>query len=303
VTTQLSPAPSMETELNPSHLTRAADLLWNWAASFLPHLVTALVILVAGVLLANWMQRALHRFLARMSHVDATVNQFLTSALSYVVLVLVIVAVLTQLGVQTTSLLAVLGAAGLAIGLALQGTLSNIAAGLMLLWLRPFHLGDFIEVPTVTGMAGKVKEIGLFVCQLETFDGLFLFVPNSSLWNAPLKNHTRNSGRIISINVAVPAAANIDRARMALLEVATKDSRILKAPEPAVFIDNFTGGNFVLNLVCWTTPVGAGAVQRVIIENARGALAALGPEFAPPMVTRTVPPDTDPSRLMAPAQN
>ena len=101
----------------------------------------------------------------------------------------------------------------------------------------------------------------------------------------------------------MPAAANVERARAALLDVATKDSRILKVPEPAVFIDNFTGGNFILNLVCWTTPLGAGAVQRVIIENARSALAALGPEFAPPMVTRTVPPDSDPSRLMVQAQN
>jgi small conductance mechanosensitive channel len=293
----------MEGELNPSYLTHGADLVWNWAASFLPHFVTALVILVVGVLVANWTQRALGRVLAPSSHIDATVKLFLASMLRYAVLVLVVVAALTQLGVQTTSLLAVLGAAGLAIGLALQGTLSNIAAGLMLLWLRPFHLGDFIEVPTVAGMAGNVKEIGLFACQLETFDGLFLFVPNSSLWNAPLKNHSRNSGRIVSINVAVPAAADIERARQALLDVAAKNSCILEAPEPAVFIDNFTGGNFVLNLVCWSAPLSAARVQRVIIENARSALAELGPEFGPPMVTRTVPPDADPSRLMAPAQD
>jgi small conductance mechanosensitive channel len=290
----------MEGEFNSSHLTRGADLVWNWATSFLPHFVTALVILVAGVLVANWTQRALGRVLARSSHIDATVKLFLASMLRYAVLVLVVVAALTQLGVQTTSLLAVLGAAGLAIGLALQGTLSNIAAGLMLLWLRPFHLGDFIEVPTAAGMAGKVKEIGLFACQLETFDGPFLFVPNSSLWNAPLKNHTRNSGRMVSISVAVPVVADIERARQALLDVAAADSCILKAPAPAVFIDNFTGGNFVLNLVCWTTPLGAARVQRLIIENTRSALEALGPELAPSMVTRTVPPDTDPSRLMAP---
>jgi small conductance mechanosensitive channel len=292
----------MQGDLNPSHLTGAADLVWAWAASFLPNLVTALAILVAGILVANWSQRALRRFLARISHIDATVNLFLASMLRYVVLVLVIVAALTQVGVQTTSLLAVLGAAGLAIGLALQGTLSNIAAGLMLLWLRPFHLGDFIEVPSVAGVAGRVREIGLFVCQLETFDGLFLFVPNSSLWNAPLKNHTRNAARIISINVALPAAADVDCARTALLAMAAKDARLLKAPAPAVFLDNFTGGHLILTLVCWTTPLDAGAVQRAVIENARAALAALGPEFAPQMVTRTVPTDADPSRLI-PAQD
>jgi small conductance mechanosensitive channel len=293
----------MDADLNPSHLTRGAELAWSWAASFLPHFVAALAILVVGIMLANWTQRALRRFLARVSHVDATVKPFFAAIARYVVLVLVIVAALAQLGVETTSLLAVLGAAGLAVGLALQGTLSNIAAGLMLLWLRPFRMGDFIEVPSIAGMAGTVKEIGLFVCQLETFDGLFLFVPNSSLWNAPLKNHSRNRGRIVGLNVALPAAADSERARQALIGVAAQDARILKAPEPAVFVDTLSGGNVVLALVCWATPEGAGAVQRDIVESVRRALAALGPEFAPSMVTRTVPPDSDPARLMAPAQD
>jgi small conductance mechanosensitive channel len=293
-----------EAELSTNHLTRAADLAWSWAASFLPHFVTALAILMVGALVANWTQRALQRSLARLLNIDPTVRLFLASMLRYAVLVLVIVAALTQIGVQTTSLLAVLGAAGLAIGLALQGTLSNIAAGLMLLWLRPFHLGDFIEMlGGVAGITGKVKEIGLFTCQLETFDGVFLFVPNSQLWNAALKNHTRNSGRLVSIVVALPASADLERARQALLEVAVKHPLVVEAPAPAVFIDNFAGGNFVLNLICWTTPPGVAAVQRAIIENARSALAALGPEFAPPTVTRVVPPDTDPSRLMAPARD
>jgi small conductance mechanosensitive channel len=297
------PIAAVEAELNPAHLTRTADLVWAWAASFLPHLVTALVILIVGALVANWTQRGLQRSLARFLNIDPAVRLFLASMLRYAVLVLVIVAALTQIGVQTTSLLAVLGAAGLAIGLALQGTLSNIAAGLMLLWLRPFHLGDFIEVPAAASLAGRVTEIGLFTCQLETFDGVFLFVPNAALWNAALKNHTRNSGRLVSIIVTVPAAADIEQARRTLLDVAAKDPLILKIPEPAVFIDNFTGGNFVLNLVCWTTPLGVAAVQRAIIDNARTALAALGPGFAPPTVTRIVPPDTDPSRLMAPARD
>jgi small conductance mechanosensitive channel len=293
----------MEAELSPSHLTRIADLLWSWTASFLPHLVTALVILVVGALVANSTQRALQRSLARFLTIDPTVRLFLASLLRYAVLVVVIVAALTQLGVQTTSLLAVLGAGGLAIGLALQGTLSNIAAGLMLLWLRPFRLGDFIEVPAAASVAGKVTEIGLFTCQLETFDGVFLFVPNSALWNTSLKNHTRNSGRLVSIVVAMPASADIERARATVLEVAAKDPLILKMPEPAVFVDNFIGGSFVLNLVCWTTPLGVAAVQRAIIENARSALAALGPGFVPPTVTRIVPPDSDPSRLIAPARD
>ncbi|HUH84943.1 MAG TPA: mechanosensitive ion channel [Stellaceae bacterium] len=291
----------MHQELNTDQLTQVGALAWTWAAAILPRLVTALLILIAGIALANWAQRAVSRFLGRAQHLDPTVRPFLAAALRYALLVLVIVAALEQLGVQATSLLAVLGAAGLAIGLALQGTLSNIAAGLMLLWLRPFHVGEFIEVPSVAGVAGWVREIGLFVCQLETFDGLFLFVPNSALWNAPLKNHSRNLGRVLSLAVVVPATADRARARQALLDAATQDQRILKTPEPAVFIDNVSGGNLVLNLVCWTTPAGAGTVQRGIIERVERGLAALGPDFAASTVTRLVPPDTDPSRLMTSA--
>jgi small conductance mechanosensitive channel len=292
----------VEADLNPGHLTQGAELALGWAAAFLPRLVTALCILVVGIMLANWAQRALLRMLSHATHLDPTLKPFFGAIVRYTLLVLVILAALTQLGVQTTSLLAVVGAAGLAIGLALQGTLSNIAAGLMLLWLRPFRIGDFIEVPTLTGMAGKVMEIGLFVCQLETFDGLFLFVPNSTLWNAPLKNHSRNQGRIVSVNVAIPGAADTDRARRALVELAAQDPHILKAPAPAVFIDSIPGATLVVTLVCWTAPHDAGAFQRGIIEDIRRVLAALGPEFAPVTVTRTVPPDTDPSRLMIPVQ-
>ena len=128
----------------------------------------------------------------------------------YAVLILVLIVALSQVGIQTASLLAVVGAAGLAIGLAWQGTLSNFAAGLMLLWLRPFRIGDFIEVGAI---AGTVREMGLFACHLETFDGMFLFAPNSAIWNNLLKNHTRNAGRLVSIDVTVSSNADIDRAR------------------------------------------------------------------------------------------
>ena len=189
-------------------------------------------------------------------------------------LILVAIGALGQLGVQTTSLLAVIGAAGLAIGLALQGTLSNIAAGIMLLWLRPFHVGDFIEVG---GQSGTVEEIGLFVCQLRTYDGLFLFMPNSAIWNAALKNYTRNGGRLVSINVAVPAAIGLDRARQTLLAVAARTPSTLDHPAPAVFVDRVDDGAMVLNLAVWTTPQGTGTVQQ---RRHRGSQACISKHLA-----------------------
>src|SRR5665213_1666920 len=200
----------MDQPIQPQQLTHLADMGWRWTEAFLPHIVAAAATLAVGFVFIGWLGRALHRLLAHIGHMDNTLKPILVSLVRYVVLILVGIGALSQLGIQTTSLLAVLGAAGLAIGLALQGTLSNIAAGIMLLWLRPFHVGDFIEV---AGQSGAVEEIGLFVCQLRTFDGLFLFLPNSAIWNAPLKNHTRNGRRLVSVSVTLPGGADIDRAR------------------------------------------------------------------------------------------
>jgi len=269
---------------------------WRWTEAFLPHIVAAAATLAVGFVFIGWLGRALHRLLAHIGHMDNTLKPILVSLVRYVVLILVGIGALSQLGIQTTSLLAVLGAAGLAIGLALQGTLSNIAAGIMLLWLRPFHVGDFIEV---AGQSGAVEEIGLFVCQLRTFDGLFLFLPNSAIWNAPLKNHTRNGGRLVSVSVTLPGGADIDRARGTLIAVAERTPSALRAPSPWVFVDNFAGGNIVLTLAAWTTPQGAGTVERAIIEGAKRKLEALGDNFTPIQITRTIPPDADPSRYLA----
>ena len=141
-------------EFNSQRFTHLADLAWIWAAQFLPRLAAAVLILGVGFVAARWLSRAVNAALARAPHVDRTLHPVLVSVVRYAVLVLVAIVALRQIGIETTSLLAVVGAAGLAIGLALQGTLSNIAAGIMLLWLRPFHVGDFIEV---AGRSGAVE--------------------------------------------------------------------------------------------------------------------------------------------------
>jgi small conductance mechanosensitive channel len=219
----------------------------------------------------------------------------------YAVLILVLIVALSQVGIQTASLLAVVGAAGLAIGLALQGTLSNFAAGLMLLWLRPFRLGDFIEVGAI---AGTVREMGLFACHLETFDGMFLFAPNSAIWNTPLKNHTRNAGRLVSIDVTVASNADIDRARDILVAMAERDSRVLKMPPPHVFVDSLTGTGLLLNLRIWASHDDVGELQHTIIEQAMHELEDAGIEaLQPQQVVRIIPPDSDPSRLLPSSQS
>jgi small conductance mechanosensitive channel len=120
--------------------------LWTWSVAFIPHLVTAILLFVVGYILSKWASRSTRAVLDRTGRVDVTVRPVIAATIRYAILILVLVAALAQVGVQTASLLAVLGAAGLAVGLALQGTLTNIAAGIMLLWLRPFRVGDYIEI-------------------------------------------------------------------------------------------------------------------------------------------------------------
>jgi len=123
-------------------------------------------------------------------------------------------------------------------------------------------------------------------------------LPNSAIWNQPLKNHTRNHARLVSTTVTVPANADLDRVRKMPVDVAANSRCALHEPPPRVFIDNFSGGSFVLNLTVWATPQGAGDIERSIIEAAQKALDALGDEFKPTQIVRAVPPDSDPSRFL-----
>ncbi len=285
----------MNMTLDPQKLTAFTDVAWAWAITMLPRVAVALLILVIGGLVSRWISDLVRRIAGRSNRVDVTVQPVLAAIVRYGIMILVIVAALEQVGVQTASLLAVLGAAGLAIGLALQGTLTNIAAGIMLLWLRPFQVGDYIEVG---GVSGTVREIGLFVCQLETLDGLFQFAPNSAIWNNPLKNYTRNPGRLIILTIKLPGTADAPRAQSLLAELAAGDSRILQIPAPATHIETFDG-NLVLSFRLWARQGEVGAVQRSLIDAVRQKLTATGAEeLAPIQILRAMPADNDPTRLL-----
>lgn len=151
-------------------------------------------------MIAGWVRSAVNRALGKVPNMDNTLRPFLANMVRWVILAFVIVAVLNQFGVETTSMIAVLGAAGLAIGLALQGTLSNVASGVMLLLMRPFKIGDFI---TAGSLSGTVMEIGLFTSELKTGDGIYIMAPNSQIWNQNIINFARNPTRRIDILVGI----------------------------------------------------------------------------------------------------
>jgi len=208
----------------------------------------ALTILFAGTFVASWARRSVLRVLNRAPRVDETLKPVLASIVRYGVLVFVLIAVLAQFGVQTTSVIALLGAAGLAVGLALQGTLQNIAAGIMLLFLRPFRVGDYIDAG---GISGTVNEIGLFTTQMRTYQGIYLEVPNGQLWNRAILNYSRVEARRMDIVVGISYGDDIDKAQAALLELMTSDTRANSDPEPQVMVKELGDSSVNLNLRCW----------------------------------------------------
>lgn len=247
--------------------------LATWAATALPNLVTCILLLVGGWWLAAWVQRTLDRFLERHNSVDATLQSVIASLARYVILVLVLVAALGQLGVQTTSVLAALGAVGLAIGLALQGTLANVAAGMMLLWLRPFKVGDYIEAG---GIAGTLREVGLFASEVHTWDGIFQFVPNAELWNKRLINYSRLPTRLVDLKFRIAYGDSIAKARDTLLALAVSDDRAHRDPAPHVFVDELGDSAIVLGLRVWTATADYWTVRRALTEQGKLALEKAG---------------------------
>jgi small conductance mechanosensitive channel len=207
----------------------------------------ALILLILGWVLAGLLSRWAYEGISRVHGVDETLARFFTNVLHYALLILVFVTVLGQFGVQTASIIATLGAAGLAIGLALQGTLQNIAAGIMLLVLRPFRVGEYIETGSVTG---TVREIGLFATELKTGDGLYRLAPNSTLWNTPITNYSREPTRKHEITVAIGTQDDLELALNTLLDLAKTEARVEKKPEPQVFV-NGLGGTISITLQYW----------------------------------------------------
>lgn len=212
--------------------------------SWFGNIISGIVILTLGVFVSRRVAATIRKHLGRVSRFDNTLVPLVASLARYSVLIIALIATLGSIGIQTTSIIAVLGAAGLAIGLALQGTLSNVAAGVMLLFLRPFQAGDWIE----TGPnSGTVTEIGLFTTIITTFDNVYISVPNSSIWGARVINHSRNNTRRMDIDIGISYSADLDHAEKTMLAMA-KDERILDDPEPQFLVVSFDDSAVLVRL-------------------------------------------------------
>lgn len=223
---------------------QATETLGALAVSYGLSVVGALIILIVGFWIAGRARHAMENWLARIDSVDETLSRFLGGLVRYIVIAVTLLAVLSEFGVQTASLLAVLGAAGLAIGLALQGTLSNVAAGVMLLFLRPFKLGDFIEAG---GVSGTVKDMSLFRVELSTPDNVQIFVPNSDIWASAILNYSYNDTRRVEIECGIAYSDDIGTAMEVMKKVVGGDARVLADPEPVYAVKSL--GDSSVNVI------------------------------------------------------
>ncbi len=215
---------------------------------YLVNFAFAVLTLIAGYIFANWAQRRLLVILARIPNFDDTLEPFLAKLVKYSILILVVIAVLARFGVQTTSIIAILGAAGLAIGLALQGTLANIAAGVMLLFLRPFKVGDFIDAGSISG---EVCEIGLFSTELKSGDGIFIAAPNNQIWNQTITNYSRNATRRVKVVIGIGYEDDIGMACGILEKMARADDRVLTDQKIQTFVASLGDSAVNVEMRAW----------------------------------------------------
>jgi small conductance mechanosensitive channel len=192
----------------------------------------ATIILIIGFYLAGKLSKLVRKKLGVFDKIDPLIVPIFGNIIRYGIIIITLIAVLGQFGVQTTSIIAVLGAAGLAIGLALQGTLSNVAAGVMLLLLRPFTTGDWVETGNVSG---TIREVGLFTTIIDTFDNVYVSIPNSSIWNSTITNHSHYETRRIDVDIGIHYDTNLDLASEVLLKL-VEDERVLNKPKKPQFL-------------------------------------------------------------------
>jgi len=226
----------------------AIDIVVEIVANYGLNVLGAVVILVIGVIVAGSAQRAVARALSRFERFDVTVRRFFASLVRYLIIIVTVLAVLNQFGVQTTSLIAVLGAAGLAIGLALQGTLSSLAAGVMLLIFRPFNVGDYIEVD---GQAGSVEALTLFVTNLNTPDNVRIVVPNNRIWGAAIRNYSTNPTRRVDLKIGIAYEDDVGKAMTVIRQVVDADSRVNGDPEPLLAVSELADSSVNLVVRVW----------------------------------------------------
>ncbi|MDD9953907.1 MAG: mechanosensitive ion channel [Candidatus Woesearchaeota archaeon] len=224
-------------------VTKGIDL----SMKYLPKILIALIIFCAGWLCINWLSAFVSNRMKKLK-VDRSLRPFMTSMLTWALRVLLIITVLSSLGIAMTSFIAILGAAGLAVGLALQGSLANFAGGVLIIMLKPFRVGDFIEAQ---GVKGDVTAIHVFNTIVTTKDNKVVIIPNGELSNHVITNFTANKTRRVDMVFGIGYEDDFEKARKIIFEIAKKDKRVLKSPAPMSKVGELADSSVNLTTRFW----------------------------------------------------
>ncbi len=211
-------------------------------------LISAIVILIVGFWLAKKLTKAMRKMLGKRD-IDASLSSFLSSFVNIVLKILVLLIAIASVGIEMTSIIAIIGAASLAIGMALSGTFQNFAGGIVILFLKPFKVGDFIEAQ---GFSGTVSEIAMFTTMITTADNKCIFIPNGGLANGSIVNYTRSGTRRVDQTYSISYGDDVQHARVILAKLIDEDTRIHKTPEPAIMLSALSNNSVDVTVRVWT---------------------------------------------------
>ncbi|MEZ7505210.1 mechanosensitive ion channel family protein [Flavobacterium sp. Arc2] len=258
--------------IDPKHLT---DYVSNFIKVFIeysPNLISASLILFVGLYTIRIINRLIRRIMIKRE-LDPTLTKFLADILLWVLRVLLFVTFISKLGIETSSFVAILGAMGLAVGLSLQGSLSNFAGGMLIILFKPFKVGHTIEGQ---GVLGTVMEIQIFVTKLSTPNNQTVFIPNGILSNGTITNYSLEKFRRADLTFAISYDSDIKKAKDLIMFILEDNPKVLQTPKPEVFVKNLTDSAIELAVRPWANSADFGAVFTETLENCKTAFDAAG---------------------------
>lgn len=252
-------------------------VLLSWTGN----LLAGLCLLVIGVVIGRWVRKRIRNSPLGGEHLDPTLKPVLASAIFYIIIAMTLYAVLIRIGVPPTSLIAIFGAAGLAIGLSLKDTLSNIAAGIMILLLRPLEVGEFVELSCCSG---TIREVGLFATTIKTSDGIYQYIPNSKIWDSRITNYGRHSIRRFSLTIGVGYDSDLRKAKAIIADTLRAAPDVVHdAPALDVQVINFAVHNIEITGRVWLSAENWGAKTSELRIEIFEALKNAGIDIPVPM--------------------
>ncbi|PXY39454.1 mechanosensitive ion channel protein [Flavobacterium cheongpyeongense] len=264
-------------EVNPNEITNYATKFINILIDYSPKLISAILILFFGLYAIRLVNRVIRKIMLKRN-LDPTLTKFLADFLLWALRVLLFVTFISKLGIETSSFVAILGAMGLAVGLSLQGSLSNFAGGMLIILFKPFKLGDTIEAQGVTG---TVSEIQIFVTKILTANNQTVFVPNGALSNGNIMNYSMQGQRRADFSFAVSYDTDLKKAKEILLKILNDNPKVLKNPAPAVFVQSLTDSAVIFAVRPWANNTDFGEVSSETLENCKIAFDKEGIRIQP----------------------